>query len=630
MSAASAGTGAPQSAVGAWSRQLPPPLRAFLATESGSAAVLLAATVLALVLANSPLSAAYESLWSTELAVELGDAELRYDLRHWVNDGLMVFFFFVIGLEVRRELSIGELTERGRVALPLIAAAAGLVVPAAAYLAFNPTGPGAAAFGAAVATDTAFMLGALALLGPACPTRLRVFLLTITVFDDLGAITIVALFYTETLDVVALASAAALLGLILLLRRLRVWRAPAYLVVGIALWVATIESGLHPTLVGIVAGLITTAHLPSREGVERAATAARSFRQAPTPGTARSAKLSVEAAISPNERLQELLHPWTSYLVVPIFAFANAGVALDGETLGRALGSPITLGIVLGLVAGKLVGISGASLAVARSGLGRLPRGVGPTQVAAGAAIAGIGFTVSLFIVDLALAGTPDLAEEAKIGILASGLIAALLGFLLFRLAGRRGEASEPPRALDRAVDPGRDHVRGPPDARLTLVEYGDFECPFCGQATGVVEALRERFGDELRYVFRHLPLTDVHPHAELAAEAAEAAAAQGRFWEMHDRLFAHQDELEAENLVPHALAAGLDAERFTAELAGRDHEPRVRADAESAEASGVSGTPTFFVNGLRHSGPWDVEALAARLRAGADAVTNDQGQARG
>ena len=219
-------------------------------------------------------------------------------------------------------------------------------------------------------------------------------------------------------------------------------------------------------------------------------------------------------------------------------------------------------------------------------------------------------------MVDLAFTDRPELAEEAKVGVLAAGLVAVLIGWGLFRLAGRLGEVAERPRLLDRPVDPERDHLRGPRDAPLTLVEYGDFECPFCGQATGVVEELRGRFGDELRYVFRQLPLTDVHPDAELAAEAAEAAAAQGSFWEMYDRLFARQDELRPEDLLEHAAAIGLDAERFTHELGERAHERRVREDVESAEASGVSGTPTFFVDGVRHTGAWDFETLAARLRA--------------
>ncbi|HEV2752743.1 MAG TPA: Na+/H+ antiporter NhaA [Solirubrobacteraceae bacterium] len=600
---------------------LPRPLRDFLTTEAGGASVLLAATVLALVWANSPLAGSYEALWATELAITLGGAELSLDLRHWVNDGLMVFFFFVIGLEVRRELSMGELTDRHRAVLPAVAAVAGLLVPVGVYLAFTAGGPGAQGFGAAMATDTAFMLGALALVGPRCPTQLRVFLLTVAVFDDIGAIGVIALFYTEGLDVVALAIALGFLGGVLLLRRLRVWRAPGYLVVGIGLWVATVASGVHPSVAGIVLGLLTPAYPPARDAVQRATQVARSFGQSPTPGLARSAKLSMEAAVSSNERLTHLLHPWTSYVVVPIFALANAGIALDGGTLGRALTSPVAIGILVALVAGKLLGVGLVSWVVVRSGVGALPRGVESHQLAGAAAIAGIGFTVSLFIVDLAFAEQPALREEAKVGILFAGLAAAALGWALFRTLGRRGSATAGglPTRLDRPVDPERDHVRGPADAPLTLVEYADFECPFCGRATGVVDELLERFGDELRYVFRHLPLTDVHPNASVAAEAAEAAAVRGRFWALHDRLYAHQDALEPDDLVGHAAAIGLDAGAVAEELDQRLHAERVAEDALSAEAGGARGTPTFFVGERRHTGPWDADTLAARLEAERD-----------
>src|SRR5690606_19682887 len=250
----------------------------------------------------------------------------------------------------------------------------------------------------------------------------------------------------------------------------------------------------------------------------------RAFRQSPLPDVGTAAKRGVLRAVSVNERLQTMLHPWASYVVVPVFALANAGVDLRGGVLGDALASPITWGIVLGLVVGKTVGIGGGVLVARRLGLGELPRGVGPGQAVGGAALSGIGFTVSLLIVHLALPDA-ELQAEATVGVLLAAVLATILGAIVFRLAAvLRGERTASlPVVLDMPVDPARDHVRGRPDARFTLVEYGDFECPFCGRATGVVRELRARFGDELRYVFRHLPLADVHPHAELAAAAAEA-----------------------------------------------------------------------------------------------------------
>jgi len=597
-------------------QQLASPLRDFLRTEAGSAGLLLAATLAALIWANVA-SGSYEDLWTTELSVRIGDHALVKDLRDWVNDGLMVFFFFVIGLEVRRELTMGELTDRRTVTVPAVAALAGAVVPAAIFLAINPSGDAASGWGVVIATDTAFLLGALALIGPACPTQLRVFLLTLSIVDDIAAITVIGVFYSSSIDAVALVVAGACALGIVALGRLDLWRGPGYFVVAGGLWVAMVESGLHPTIAGMVAGLLVTVYQPRRERVEQAASLARAFRQSPLPSLARSTKLSVERAVSPNERLQALLHPWTSFVIVPLFALANAGVYLGGGLLGDAFSSALTWGVIAGLVGGKLVGVGITSLGAVRLGLGRLPRGVGSGQVLGGAALSGIGFTVSLLIVELGL-GSPQLRDEAKVGVLAAAALAALGGWAIFRLAaGLRGERTAGlPMFLDRPVDSGRDHIRGAADAPLTLVEFGDFECPFCGRATGMVKELRHRLGDDLRYVFRHLPLTDVHPHAELAAEAAEAAGAQGRFWEYHDLLFEHQDELELEDLVGYAGELGLDVERFTRHIEEGRHSARVRADVASADASGARGTPTFFVGERRHVGPYDAETLAAELEA--------------
>jgi protein-disulfide isomerase len=268
-------------------------------------------------------------------------------------------------------------------------------------------------------------------------------------------------------------------------------------------------------------------------------------------------------------------------------------------------------------VVGKLVGVGGAALGSVRLGLGSLPQGVGPGQVVGGAALSGIGFTVSLLIAGLAF-GTPELRDQATVGVLMAAALSAGTGWVVFRLAAAlRGERTAGlPRVLDQPVDAGRDHIRGSPDAPLTLLEYGDFECPFCGRATGVIDELSERFGDDLRYVFRHLPLTDVHEHAELAAQAVEAAGAQGRFWEMHDLLFHHQDELEVEDLVGYAGELDLDVEAFVRDLQEGRHAERVREDAGSAERSGARGTPTFFVGETRHVGSYDTETLAQELEA--------------
>jgi Na+/H+ antiporter NhaA len=592
-------------------------VRRFIATEAASAALLVIATVIALLWANSPWRDSYDQLWSTSFSVRLGDRGVTESLRHWVNEGLMVFFFFLVGTEVRRELQMGELTQRSRLSVPTLAALAGIAVPALVYTAFNAGGPGAHGWGIPMATDTAFLLGVLALVGPRCPTQLRVFLLSLSVVDDIGALSAIAVFYSDDIDVVALGIAALCVLAFYLLTRLQVWRGPFYFAVGAVMWTSMSASGVSPTIGGVVLGLLVSAYPPRRSEVESAGLLARAFRQSPDPTLARQAKLSVERAISPNERIGALLVPWSGYVVVPVFALANAGVHLSTDLLSRAMTSPVTIGVFIALVAGKFLGVGVAATAAVRLRLGALPPGVDLRSVWGGAVLAGLGFTVSLFVTDLAF-DDPDLQDEARVGILAAAVTAALLGAVWFRVLGRRSAEEDAPviRRLDPPVDPARDHVRGPVGAPLELVEFGDVECPFCGRATGVLAELRRRFGDDLRYVFRHLPLPDVHPHAELAAEATEAAGAQGAFWAMHDRLFAHQDQLEAGELLDHAAALGLDLGRFARDLGDGTFAARVRDDAASAEASGVSGTPTFFVNGERHEGPTTTDALAAALLA--------------
>ncbi|WP_030924479.1 Na+/H+ antiporter NhaA [Streptomyces sp. NRRL B-24720] len=596
------------------------PLRAFLATESGSAAVLLAATVAALVWANvAPVG--YASFWETHLSVTLGSAGVSLDLREWVNSGLMTFFFFVIGLEARREFDTGELRERQRVMLPLAAGLAGMIVPVAIYLAFNAGDASAHGWGAAMSTDTAFALGMLAILGRRFPDALRTFILTVTVVDDLLALVVIAFVYSDDITVPALLAAVALFGLILLVRAAGVRRGVAYLLMGVATWVALLKSGVDPVVVGLAMGLLTYAYPAARSDLERASDLFISFREQPTPELERSARQGLASAVSLNERLQQMYHPWTSYVIVPLFALANAGITVDAGLLSRAATSPITLGILLGYVVGKPVGITGASWLLARLSRGRLRPPVGWGALAGGGTIAGVGFTVALLISTLAFEG--DRLEEAKMGILSAVICSflatcAVATAIRFLSPHRRARVllGTAERVIDLAVpvDPARDHVRGPKNAPVTLVEYADFECPFCGQAEPVVRDLLADFGD-LRYVWRHLPLTDVHPSAQLAAEAAEAAAEQGAFWEMHDRLLEHQGALQVSDLKRYADELGLDAKRFQRSLRTHAGAGRVAEHMESADLSGVSGTPTFFINGLLHRGAYDIGALSAAVR---------------
>ncbi len=605
----------------AWTRNLATPLRTFLRTETGGAAILLAAAVAALVWANVD-SPSYDTVWQAHLSIRLGGAGVGLDLREWVNAGLMTFFFFVVGLEARREFDMGELRERRRVTLPLLAGLGGMAVPVAIYLAFNAGRASAHGWGAAMSTDTAFALGMLALVGPRFPDRLRSFILTVVVVDDLVALVIIATVYTDHVASRALVAAVALLGVVLAARGAGVHRGLVYAALGVAMWVALLKSGVDPVVTGLVMGLLTYAYPATREDLERASALFRLFREQPTPELARSARAGVESAISPNERLQHLYHPWTSYVFVPLFALANVGVVISGSLLARAFTSPITLGILLAYVVGKPVGITCAAWLVKRLSGGALRPPVGWAAVGGGGTIAGIGFTVSLLIATLAFHGAE--LEEAKLGVLSSALLASAATWLVFRateLLPRRLRlrallgSDAPIVDLAVEVDPERDHVRGPAEAPVTLVEYGDLECPYCGQAEPVVRELLREFGD-VRYVWRHLPLSDVHPHAQLAAEAVEAAAAQGAFWEMHDLLLQRQDALQPPDLVRYAGELGLDADRFTDDLRRHAHAGRVAEDVDSADLSGVSGTPTFFVNGRRHHGAYDIAGLSAAVRA--------------
>jgi Na+/H+ antiporter NhaA len=604
----------------AWARSLEAPLRRFLRTETGSAAVLLAATLAALVWINVDPSS-YSNLWRTRLSIDIGAFGMSQELSLWLNNGLMTFFFFVVGLEARREFDIGELRQRSRVALPVLAGIGGMVVAVAIYLAANAGRPSMHGWGVTMSTDTAFALGLLALVGPRFRERLRAFMLTVVVVDDIVALIVIATVYSERVVLGPLLVAILVFAAVLLAVLLRIRYGLVYFVLGVAAWVALFKSGVDPLVIGLAMGLLTYAYPAGRSDLQRATDLFRSFREQPTPELARSAQAGLAGAVSPNERLQQIYHPWTSYVIVPLFALANAGIAINGGLLSRALTSPIFLGIVFGYVVGKPVGILGVSLLATKLSHGRLRPPVGWAAVAGGGAIAGVGFTVSLLIASLAFRG-PQL-EEAKLGILSAALGASAVTWLLFqatmllpsrlRIRALLGTA-EPIVDLAVEVDLERDHFRGPEKAPVTLVEYGDFECPYCGQAEPAVRELLAGFGD-VRYVWRHLPLTDVHPNAQLAAEASEAAGRQGAFWKMHDALLDHQDALRPKDLSGYANELGLDLDRFREDLARHDGAARVAEDVDSADLSGVSGTPTFFVNGRRHYGAYDIDALSAAVR---------------
>ena len=378
------------------------PIQAFLATEAAGGALLLLAALLALGWANSPWSAAYERIIEASTTIRFAGAALDVDVHHVVNDGLMAIFFFVVGLEITREVRTGELRDRRAAAVPAIAAIGGMVVPALLYLVLNAGTAAASGWGVPMATDIAFAVGVLTLAARSAPPGLRSFLLSLAIVDDIGAIVVIAVVYSSGIEPIPLLVAAAIVALLVAHRRARRWRVSVHLALGLALWVAVAASGVHATIAGVLLGLLT----PTTSGPDDGA--------------------------SPLVRLEERFHPWTSYAIVPAFAFANAGIHLSASAFADALTSPVTLGVLLGLVVGKVVGISLATWIAVRSGLGRLPEGVGWRGIVGAAAVAGIGFTVALFVAELAFAD-PVIADRARVGILLASVVSGAIGFGVLR-----------------------------------------------------------------------------------------------------------------------------------------------------------------------------------------------------
>jgi Na+/H+ antiporter NhaA len=601
-------------------RQVAVPLRTFLRTKTSSAGVLVAAVVAALVWSNLA-PASYEIVWGLPLSVRIGDLGVSLDLRTWINSGLMTLFFLVVGLEARREFDLGELRERRRFVLPATAGLVGMAIPVLGYLAITHGTGDSRGWGIAMSTDTALALGFLSLLGRSVPDRVRIFVLTMFVVDDLVALVVIATVYSESIAWLPLAVAVAVFALFLVALSVGINQSAAYVLMGVIIWLAMLKSGVDPVVAGLAIGLAGSAYAPTRDRLESATSLFRRFREEPTAEFARTAAVGLTSTLSPNARLQRVYLPWTSYVIVPLFALANAGLVIDPELLRRSLTAPITVGIVVGYVVGKPLGVLGASWALTRLSRDRFRPPVGWVAVAGSGTIAGTAFTVSLLIAALVFRG--DALAEAKVGILAAALLSVAVTAVVFRVTAllspaRRARALLGPddQLVDLAVevDLDCDHIRGRRDAPITVVEYGDFECPHCGAAEPGVRA-DFRNSDDVVFVWRHLPLTDVHPAAQLAAEASEAAAVQDAFWPMHDLLLDRQDKLSYRDLLSYADELGLDHDRFQADLSQHVYAGRVANDVESADLSRVSGTPTFFINGRRHYGAYDLDSLRAAVR---------------
>lgn len=421
------------------------PLRQFVDSNVAGGVLLLAAAAIALLWSNSPWVDSYDALWAMPVSVGLGEASLTMDLHHWINDGLMAVFFLVVGLEIKRELLVGELASVRRALLPAAAALGGALLPAAIFIVIvGPGSPAARGWGIPMATDIAFALGVLALLGPRVPLGLRIFVAALAIVDDLLAVVVIGLFYTAELSVPALAAAGVVMVLLLGANRLGVRRPLVYGVLGVALWLAVLESGIHAT----VAGVLLAMTIPSRERIpdvhfaDRARDLIDDF-----VGSAKKAVHHRQAALweleaitehaqAPMLRMEHTLTPWVAFAIVPLFALANAGVRLTGDPWGIVT-DPLVIGIVVGLIVGKQVGITAAAWLIVRAGLASLPHGVTWAQVYGAAWVCGIGFTMSLFIADLAF-GSGDQLAHAKVAILAASVIAAIGGYVLLA-RGRKG-----------------------------------------------------------------------------------------------------------------------------------------------------------------------------------------------
>jgi len=427
------------------------PFQDFVKTESFSGILLIAFMLIALIWANSPWSSSYESLWQTQVNVSIGSFKIDKPLLLWINDGLMAVFFFVVGLEIKRELLVGELSSFRQAMFPIAAAIGGMVVPAAIYLLVNPEGPGTSGWGIPMATDIAFALGILALLGKRAPLSLKIFLTAVAIVDDIGAVLVIALFYTDKIVWASLGFAALIFLVLIILSRLGVRKPLPYAILGILLWVAFLKSGVHATVAGVLLAMTIPAttkidrkgfldrtrdylNLFEEEGIRNGNNFTTKKQRALLQGI-EDCTQNVEA---PLQRLEHALHPWVAFFIMPVFALANAGVDLRTDILG-ALTNPITLGIILGLVIGKQVGITFMAWLVTRVGLSRKINGVSWKQIYGTSMLAGIGFTMSLFISNLAFSD-PLMLSNAKVGILVASFISAGLGWVILSRNGQKKE----------------------------------------------------------------------------------------------------------------------------------------------------------------------------------------------
>ena len=422
------------------------PFQEFFQQEASSGILLIIATLIALSWANSPWADMYQSLWHTSVSFSFGSFSLSKDLLHWINDGLMAVFFFVVGLEIKREVLVGELASPRRAILPIVAAIGGMVVPASLFLLLNSRGPARAGWGIPMATDIAFALGVLSLLGKRVPLSLKIFLTAVAIVDDLGAVLVIALFYTSNIVWISLIIGVFILLVLIIINRLGVRSPLIYALLGIALWLAFLKSGVHATIAGVLLAMVipVRTRINTDEFITHASFFLDEFRNHGKTGESvltnknqraslQAIEIAAEHAQTPLQRLEHVLHPWVSYFIMPVFALANAGITLQGEFL-LAFTQPVTLGVMAGLIFGKQIGIFIASYMAVKFGWSDLPSGMTWTRLYGLAWLAGIGFTMSLFIASLAF-GETELLSMSKAGILVASLISGSVGAVILNNA---------------------------------------------------------------------------------------------------------------------------------------------------------------------------------------------------
>lgn len=422
------------------------PIQEFLHQQASGGILLIIATVIALAWANSPFAESYHHLWHTYVNIDIGGVGLNYSLHHWINDGLMVIFFFVVGLEIKRELLVGELSSAKKAALPIAAALGGMIFPALIYTIFNLGSESASGWGIPMATDIAFVVGILALLGNRVPLSLKIFILALAIVDDLGAVLVIAIFYTSNISLTSLMIAGGLIILLIAMNRLGVRNLLVYTLVGVALWLAFLKSGVHATVAGVLLAFTipVSSRINTKKFKSETENLIKEFDNAGEHGEdvlTNSERLSIvdkienncEKILTPLQRFEHGLHPWVSFFIMPVFALANAGVTI-GSGLTSALIHPVSIGIILGLFLGKQIGIFGFSYLAVKLKLASEPEGVSWKKIYAAAILAGIGFTMSLFIANLAFT-SPELLDTAKVGILSGSLISGIVGFIILKSA---------------------------------------------------------------------------------------------------------------------------------------------------------------------------------------------------